>query len=98
MGGKESLQWKYLLPPAFTLEETAVGPLEPGLLPAAATILPSAQQGARCGPSGLPRPPLARHLCCVLKQKGCCGGFLPHFVASSLSYPAVFLHGRWPDL
>lgn len=51
----------------------------------------SVQQGAQCGlrrPRN-PHPHFACYLCCNLKQKGCCGGFSPHSVTSSLSSPTV---------
>lgn len=87
-------------PPTVSLwkRETALGLLQMGLLPAAGAEAKEAgvgacrhsvQQGAQCGlqRSGHPHPHFACHLCCDLKQKGCRGGFSPHFVAS-LSYPA----------
>lgn len=93
MGGKESLQWKYLLPPSCTLEETALGPPELRPPPAAASVLPSAQQGARYGAPGFLA--LLLPVTCVVSssRKVAVVGFssilwLPHYPTQLFSYTA----------
>lgn len=87
-------------PPKFTLEERDClrargdgAPAPPGggggRAGWLAGVLRSVQQGAQCGRCGRAQPNAARRRA-VLKQKGCCGGFSPHFVGSSLFSPTVY--------